>query len=280
MGPASLVDLPRLHLDWYAWTLRRGPRPAFLQKAVAWYVMGADLWRYADTLEEITVRHDNYFLDSSDTADDLFSSGFLHTVPGVGHPDSYHYDPSDTSGPEIEALARADASSLVDQTLSVSLRGKALFYHSAPFEKDTEISGFFRLCLWIAIDCPDTDFYVSVAEIALDGGATRLSTDAMRARYREGPRVARLIETQAPLRYDFTHFTFVSREIRKGHRLRLIVAPVGHLVETSFVQRNLNAGGLVMDESMKDARPVTVTVFHDAAHPSVLYVPIGQSGPS
>ncbi len=31
-GPASLVDLPKLHLDWYGWTMQGGPKPEFLQE--------------------------------------------------------------------------------------------------------------------------------------------------------------------------------------------------------------------------------------------------------
>ena len=45
-GPDSLVDLPKLHVDWYNWTMAGGPRPEFLKKAVAYYVMGAERWRY------------------------------------------------------------------------------------------------------------------------------------------------------------------------------------------------------------------------------------------
>jgi len=53
-GPASLLDLPKLHLEWYAWSMQGGPKPAFLRKPVAYYVMYADRWRYADTLEAVT----------------------------------------------------------------------------------------------------------------------------------------------------------------------------------------------------------------------------------
>src|SRR5262249_38311372 len=35
-GPASLLDLPQLHLDWYAWTMQGGSKPSFLQKPVAY----------------------------------------------------------------------------------------------------------------------------------------------------------------------------------------------------------------------------------------------------
>ena len=41
-GPRSLLDLPKLHLEWYAWTMQGGSKPEFLRKPVAYYVMYAD----------------------------------------------------------------------------------------------------------------------------------------------------------------------------------------------------------------------------------------------
>lgn len=43
-----------------------------------------------------------------------------------------------------------------------------------------------------------------------------------------------------------------------------------------FAQKNYNTGGRVSDESGADARPVTVRLYHDAAHPSVLHVPLAR----
>ena len=60
---------------------------------------------------------------------------------------------------------------LVEQRLVNARRGQQFVYHSAPFERDTEISGIFKLSAWIAIDQPDTDFSVSVYEIAPDGSS-------------------------------------------------------------------------------------------------------------
>lgn len=277
VGLASVIDIQKLHLDWYSWTMQSGPKPEFLKRQIAYYVMGAECWRYADTLEEITERHQPYFLSSPGSANDVFHAGSLEDVPGSGQPDIYRYDPRDTSGIEVEVEARADCMSLVDQSLTLALCGKQLVYHSAPFEQDTEVSGFFKLSAWIAIDCPDTDFFVSVHEIGLDGGSVRLCTDGLRARYREGLRTPRLIDTTEPLRYDFERFTFISRRIKAGHRLRLVIAPMGRMIEATFAQKNYNSGGVVAEESAEGAKAVTVRLFHDAAHPSALYIPIGKS---
>jgi hypothetical protein len=54
----------------------------------------------------------------------------------------------------------------------------------------------------------------------------------------------------------FDGFTFTSRRIAAGSRLRLVIAPVN---------------------SIEDARRVTVTLYHDRTHPSALFVPIGQA---
>jgi hypothetical protein len=274
VGPDSVVDMKKLHRDWYAWTMEDGPKPEFLKKKVAYYVMVADKWRYADTLEEATAREETLYLQSTTNPKDVFMSGSLAATRPAGStkPDQYVYDPRDLSFPRVErTLASADYT-LTDQTLELTPAGIRLVYHSAPFERDTEVSGFFKFTAWIAIDQPDTDFNVSVYDIGADGSSMYLTEQNFRARYREGLRVEKLIGTTAPLRYDFDRFFYVSRRIQTDHRLRLVVRP-NHTIKW---QKNYNSGKPVADETMADARTVTVKLFHDAEHPSALIVPIGQ----
>lgn len=270
-GAASLVDLPQLHLDWYAWTMQGGTKPKFLQKRVAYYVMDADQWRYADTLESVTAESRPYLLDSSGNASDVLTSGSLGNAASKGKADQYVYDPRDLSVAEIES--KVNLESLTEQRLVYAQRGKLLVYHTAPFERDTEVSGFFKLSAWLAIDQPDTDFAVSVYEIRPDANSILLTTDMKRARHRESLRQSKLITTREPLKYDFDGFTFTSRMIRKDSRLRLVIGPVNSM----FSQKNYNSGGDVSSETMRDARTVTVKLFHDRAHPSTLFVPVGQA---
>jgi len=269
VGKASLVDLPKLHLEWYAWTMQDGPKPEFFRKPVAYYVMYADTWRYADTLESITARTLALHLDSNANANDVLSSNDLTREGSHERPDHYIYDPHDVSTAGLESTV--EPGSLVDQRMVYALHGKQLVYHSAPFENDTEVSGFFKLSAWIAIDQPDTDFNVSIYEIREDGSSILLTHDTTRARYRESARQPKFIRTKQPLRYDFEHFTFVSQQVKKGSRLRLVLGPINSI----YSEKNYNSDGVVATESMADARPVTVRLYHDATHPSTLYVPIG-----
>jgi putative CocE/NonD family hydrolase len=280
-GPASIIDLKQLHMDWYAWIMQGGPRPAFLQKRVAYYVMGADKWRYTDTLDEITDATGTFYLDSTGAALSIFASGTLQVQRGQGREDTYVHDPRDPtlSAPELtctDALCLRPTfptDNLTDQAPVYAGEGRQLIYHSAPLDQDTEISGFFKLSVWMAIDAPDTDFSVRVYCITPDGSSILLTADTLRARYRQSLREERLIDTQEPLRYDFDHFTFVARLLTKGSRLRLTVGPI-HSIHS---QKNHQSGGVIGEESMNVARPITVKLFHDAARPSALYVPYGRS---
>jgi uncharacterized protein len=47
-------------------------------------------------------------------------------------------------------------------------------------------------------------------------------------------------------------------------------------VNSIHSQKNYNAGGDISAESMREARTVTVKLFHDRSHPSTLFVPLGQ----
>jgi uncharacterized protein len=270
VGVASLIDIPGLHLQWYDWVLGRGPKPPLLKKNISYYVMGAEEWRYADALEDVTQRMQPFYLQSTANPTDIFQSGSLAPTAPDGGPDCYVYDPRAGMSAELEIAIGPE--NKTDQRLLYAGRGPQLIYHSDPFISDIEISGFFRLDAWLAIDQPDTDIQVSIWEVSNDGSAVQLAADWMRARYRESFREAKLISDDKPLLYCFERFMFISRLVRKGCRLRLVIGPLNSV----YWQRNYNSGGDVSRESIEDARTVTVRLFHDESRPSTLHVPIGQ----
>jgi uncharacterized protein len=275
LGAASLLDMNALHTEWYKWTLSDGPRPTFLKQRVAWYLMGPDEWRYADSLEAITAEQRAYYLNSAGgRANDVFASGQLEADAKTKRSgsDRYVYDPLDVSAAEGDA-GDTDAAQLTAQGALLRRNGKQLVYHTAPLTADTEIAGFFRFSAWLRIDQPDTDFSVDIYAIGPDGGSVYLAGDVLRARYRESLREAKLVKPGSVERYDFQRFTFVARELKRGSRLRLVIGPVNNF----NMQKNYNSGGVVAQESAKDARKVTVELLHDAQHPSALYVPIAAA---
>ncbi len=271
-GDASLLDMNKLHTDWYDWTLKSGPKPEFLKKRVAYFVMAADEWKYSDTLESISNSTRTLYLDSdSGHANDVTSSGRLgETQPKGVQPDRYVYDPLDEHPAELE---KEDIkNSLTDQRYALNLYGDGVVYHSEPFVADTEISGFVKLSAWIAMDVPDADFVATLYEMLPDGSSVQLTSDNIRARYRESLSQEKLVKPGEVNQYVFDGFTFFSRRIAKGSRLRLVL----NCPNTIYLEKNYNSGSVVADETAKDARTAHVIVYHDADHPSRLDLPIVQ----
>ena len=270
-GDASLLDMNDLHRQWYDWTLKNGPKPEFLKKRVAYYVVGpgAENWKYADDLDSIaTERRKLYLTSQASTANDVFHSGQLADQLPASAPDKFVYDPGDMRPAELE---KEDFSKpYTDERYVLNLFGNGVVYHSEPFPEATEISGEVKLSVWMAMDVPDTDFTVTLYEILPDGTSIQLTGDGLRARYRESLREARLVTPGQITRYDFDGFTWFSRLVSKGSRLRLVLSCINSI----YFEKNYNSGGDVETESGKDARVAHVTVYHDAEHPSALEIPI------
>lgn len=91
----------------------------------------------------------------------------------------------------------------------------------------------------------------------------------MRARYRESLTKEKLVKPGKINRYEFRTFQFFWRRIAKGSRLRLIL----NYPNTIQSEKNYNSGGVVAEESAKDARTAHITLSHDASHPSYLEIP-------
>ncbi len=293
-GEASMLDLNKLHKEWYDWTMKSGPKPEFLKKRVAYYVVGAEQWKYADSLETISNVKRTFYLSSDGQANDLFHSGTLSSVTpepvasssaanassraGQGPAnnsnlpasasDKFVYDPLDTRPGDLDL--EEEANPLTSQRDALNLNGNGVIYHSEPFTEDTEVTGYLKFVAWISMDVPDTDFQVAVYEIQRDGTSVFLTADQMRARYRESLTREKLVTPGEINRYEFSTFQFFSRRIAKGSRLRLILS----CPNTIQLEKNYNSGGVVAEESGKDARTAHVTVYHDPSHPSVLEIPI------
>jgi len=266
---ASILDLNELHKEWYNWTLRDGKKPDFLKKRIAYYVVGAEEWKYADNLETIATAKRTFYLKSDGYANDVFHSGMLsEEKPGRSPVDRYVYDPLDIRPAELEREETKNY--LTDQRYTLNLFGNGLVYHSQPFEDDTEITGYLKFEAWIEMDVPDTDFEASVYEIMSDGTCIYLTGDMLRARYRESLRQEKLVKAGEINRYEFNGFYFFSRRIAKGSRLRLVLKCPNSI----YWQKNYNSGGVVAEETAKDARTAHITLYHDTEHPSFLEIPI------
>jgi hypothetical protein len=267
---ASVMDMNELHVDWYDWTMKGGKAPEFLKKRVAYYVVGAEQWKYAESLDTISNTKRILYLNSTNgEANDVFHSGSLtDEKPSAAKPDQYIYDPLDVRPAELE---REEIKNYVtDERQALNLFGNGVVYHSQAFTEATEISGFVKLAVWLSMDVPDTDFSVTLYEIMPDGKSIQLTGDALRARYRDSATTGKLAKPGEINQYEFNGFTFFSRKVAKGSRLRLVLTSPNSI----YLEKNYNSGGVVAEESGKDAHTAHVTLYHDSDHPSFLELPL------
>jgi uncharacterized protein len=270
---AAVIDMDALHADWYDWVLGRGPKPTFLRDQVAYFMMGADEWRYAKTLDAASSGKDlNLFLSAPEgTPKDLFHSGSLSKTP-VDHepPVIIVDDPHEL--PELEVAKYAENEDLKSQFRGLEKR--AISFHSGFFEGDTEIAGHMRLKLVVEADAPDFDLWAQVSMVLPDGSTLRLGEDIRRARFRNSPFKSELLKPDQIVEIPF-QFYWMARRIPAGARLRLTIAPLN----SPNYQKNYNTGGRIGYEKPEDIRVAHIKIFHDAEHASQLILPLAASVP-
>ena len=148
-----------------------------------------------------------------------------------------------------------------------------LVYVSDRLPNAITLAGAMQLLANISLDTPDGDVGAEVDAILPDGRTLVLGQDMMRARFRHGvtnPEPARPGAID-PWRFDGFYFTV--RELPKGTRLRLVLAPLN----IPDLQKNFNSGGRLGYETAKDARTATFSVHLDPQHASYLELPLAPA---
>jgi uncharacterized protein len=269
--PANAVlDMKKLHADWYDWALGRAALPEFFHDRVAYYMMGANEWRYAHTLAaagsgKALVLH----LAAPGGAADLAHPGLLAATAPKREPATLLVsDPREL--PELEVAKEAQDENLLSQFRARQKR--AVVFESAPLAADTEMAGALRLLLECAADTPDYDLWAQVLLVQADGSAVRLGEDIRRARFRNSPFHAELLKPGELAQIPF-EFNWAAWRLPAGAHLRVVIAPLN----SPKYQKNYNTGGRIGYEHPEDARVAHVRLLHDAQHASRLIVPLAAA---
>lgn len=277
-GSGAMVDLNDLHRQWYDWTMKNGAKPQFLKNQVAYYLLAAGNsgangdWNYTDSYASLIANPKTFYLNSKNgDANSVFRSGSLTLAKSANGADQFTYDPLDTRrGETVEGVEPNDKTAVIDQRLPLSIGDDGLVYHTMQLPDETPLVGCPSVTLWVSIDTPDVDFEADLYEIQPDGTSIALWSDLRRLRYRESLREGKLVNPGEIVKCTFDPGLFVARKLMKGSRLRLVVTAVNSI----FWQKNYCSGGVVADETAKDARIAHVKVYHDAKHASAIELPL------
>lgn len=260
----AAIDLNGLQLDWFRRHLA-GEQVAE-QAPVRLFFAGINRWR--DESEWPPAR-------AKPTVFHLRSGGRLsNEPPGADEPaDTFSYDPRDpvpTVGGAtfLPGLYVARHAGPRDQS-AVATRPDVLTYMSEPFGRPTEIVGDLTFVLHAATSAADTDWTAKVVLVDVHGIARGLADGIVRARYRDGTGAARPIDPGS------------AHEVVIDVGAKAVVVAAGarigvQISSSNFPKydRNPNHGGEIATATERDFVVARQTVFHDAARPSRLILPI------
>jgi putative CocE/NonD family hydrolase len=195
--------------------------------------------------------------------------------PGDSPPRVYEYDPRHpvpTIGGTVTSGQPVMVGGAFDQR-ALAERPDVLVFQTAPLEKDIEVTGAIEAELWIASNCPDTDFTIKLVDVYPPnedyphGYAMNLTDGILRCRYRDSWERPTLMTPGQVYRIRVTAFP-TSNLFKRGHRIRLDVS------SSNFPHFDLNLNTGAAEGAGPDIRVATNRVFVDKARASRVVLPV------
>jgi putative CocE/NonD family hydrolase len=251
VSPGLFGEAIRDGLDWFDKQLgeRRGKEP---RAPVRVFVMGLRKWEEFSMWPPAGAPQSWY----------LGRWGTLDTEPpGASAPDRYHYNPHDPT-PAVGGAGLDFATSGRKDQRRREHRHDVLTYTSPVLTEDLTVIGPLTATLYLRSSSQHTDFFVRLCDVSPKGRSVNLSDGIIRLTpgsvEKDGEDVFRLELSLAPTANTF----------RAGHRIRLQVSSGAH----PLYARNLGTGEPLSTGT--NMRPADQEVFHDAARPSCITLPI------
>jgi putative CocE/NonD family hydrolase len=273
-GPTAAwesFDTTAWHLAWFEETLRGGESDSL---PVRIFLMGANSWLEAEDWPPAGVAAQDWHLHSRGAANTSGGDGDLGRLPpGDEQPDRFTYDPADpvpTHGGAtlIPGFLVGLHTGALDQR-ELELRSDVLVYTSEPLERDLDVIGSVQAVLYVSTSGTDTDFTAKLVDVH-PTGAAYLICDGIRAlRHRES--LARVSPVEPGATYELqVALGPTANRFSRGHRLRLEVS------SSNFPRfaRNPNNGVAPTRAVETDLTPARQVLYHDAARPSRLVLPV------
>jgi uncharacterized protein len=266
-GPEALIRINDMEQRWFDYWLKGINTGIQDEKPIQIFVMGDNVWREENDWPLLRTKWTPFYIHSEGRANTLNGGGTLSQVsPQTENTDSFVYDPNDPVPTKGGSMLGPIPTGPHDQR-EVEARQDVLVYTSEPQIEDMEITGPLVVKLFASSTATDTDFTAKLVDVWPNGYAQNLQDGIIRARYRASSTHSTPITPGEVYEYTIDLWA-TSHVIKAGHRIRLEIS------SSNFPRydRNLNTGGPLFKE--KDFKKATQTIFHDAARPSHVVLPI------
>ncbi|CAN5499436.1 CocE/NonD family hydrolase [soil metagenome] len=272
-GPTAIVDMLTIHLRFFERWLKGVENGQDADPKVRIFAMGENEWRDHEVWPPAGTTATPFFLHSGGRANTIAGDGRVTTSAPAGSEipaDTYRYDPNDPtpSVPDVSTLPFGD--STLDNRWKLD-REDTLVYTSEPLAEDLEITGHPRAVLFATSDCIDTDWHLSLCDVAPDGRSDVITSAALRAAYREGiDAQPSSIEPHQVYEYHL-EFMATSNVWKAGHQLRITIASA----DFPSSSRNPNTNAPIGHDEISVV--AQNSIIHTPEHPSRLLLPVVPS---
>ncbi|MBI3843356.1 MAG: CocE/NonD family hydrolase [Planctomycetes bacterium] len=266
-GSDAVVDLDSVELRWFDHYLKGIDNGVDREDPVLVFTMGENKWHREKDWPLPETQWTKLYLGGSGKANTRDGGGSLVLAPEASSsPDHFVYDPARMPDdvPDFDDLTGAGASKDLSKLPD---RDDVLDFTSAPLEGPVEITGPVSAVLSVTTDAKDTDFVVVLHRIAPDGRMTAIREGIQRLRYRSGYAKEDWAKPGEVSTLSIDLWA-TGIQIAAGDRLRIEVG------SNAFpgCARNLNTGE--PDATATKMIVAHQTLFHDAAHPSYVLLPV------
>jgi putative CocE/NonD family hydrolase len=247
----ALINTNKITYQWFDYIFNDGKKPEKLKDKINYQVMGANEWRGASSIEDMsngqlklyftTVRKNKIYALSDEKP---LSTNFLSQMVDFSDRktvnNDYYPDP------------------IIREEIDLS---NGFNFISEPLEESIIVNGSFSGELKVKINKKDFDFGVTLYEVMPDGKLFHLSYIIGRASYADDIENRQLLEPGVKERISFSNTHLVSKKLTIGSRILVHV----NVNKNPFSELNYGTGKNVSNESIKDAdEPLEVKWYNDS----------------
>lgn len=239
IDPIANIPIHDIIYQWFDHILKGGPKPAILKDNINYEVMGANQWKHAPSLTNMSNHTLRLYLTPN-------TNSSHHTLslqrPSTQQAVSQHIDFADRATRNSYYYAN----NIIYDSLFTN---HGLVYETEPLKEPLEIAGRFTGQLTARINKKDMDYSIALFEQLPDGKYFYLSYYMGRASFAGSNTKRQLLRPGRKETIPFNNTYLTSRLLGKGSRIVAIV----NINKSPFEQINYGTGRDVSIETIKDA---------------------------
>ncbi|APQ18797.1 CocE/NonD family hydrolase [Maribacter hydrothermalis] len=247
----ALINTNEITYQWFDYIFKNGKKPEKLKDKINYQVMGANEWRSASSITEMSNKSLKLYLTKEKVEDINLLS------PEKPVEKNFHFQEVDFSNREIWNNDYYPDPIIRDYRDM----GNGFNFISKPLEESIIVNGSFIGQLKVSINKKDFDFGVTLYEVMPNGEYFSLSYIIGRASYADDITKRKLLEPNKIETIRFSNTHLVSKKLSKGSRLLVYI----NVNKNPFSELNYGTGKKVAEENIKDAKePLKIKWYNDS----------------